>query len=83
MVVLVTIASVVVCGWIAVWLLSDVGAAWLGAVAGLPVAMLPANIGTVILPWHRRGAASSDRAPARVVDSPRRVDDRHRQTASR
>lgn len=36
MVVLVTIASVVVCGWIAVWLLSDVGAAWLGAVAGLP-----------------------------------------------
>jgi hypothetical protein len=26
MVVLVTIASVVVCGWIAVWLLSDVGA---------------------------------------------------------
>jgi hypothetical protein len=25
---------VVVCGWIAVWLLSDVGAAWLGAVAG-------------------------------------------------
>ncbi len=27
MVVLVTIASVVVCGWIAVWLLSDVGAA--------------------------------------------------------
>jgi hypothetical protein len=25
MVVLVTIASVVVCGWIAVWLLSDVG----------------------------------------------------------
>ena len=41
MVALVTIASVVVCGWIAVWLLSDVGAAWLGAVAGLPVAMLP------------------------------------------
>ena len=27
MVVLATIASVVVCGWIAVWLLSDVGAA--------------------------------------------------------
>ena len=53
MVVLVTIASVVVCGWIAVWLLSDVGAAWLGAVAGLPVAMLPASIGTVILWWHR------------------------------
>src|SRR6266581_9246148 len=46
MVVLVTIASVVVCGWIAVWPLSDVGAAWLGAVAGLPVAMLPASIGT-------------------------------------
>jgi len=36
LVVLVTIASVVVCGWIAVWLLSDVGAARLGAVAGLP-----------------------------------------------
>jgi hypothetical protein len=53
MVVLVTIASVVVCGWIAVWLLSDVGAAWLGAVAGLPVAMLPASIRTVILWWHR------------------------------
>jgi hypothetical protein len=35
MVVLVTIAPVVVCGWIAVWLLSDVGAAWLGAVAAL------------------------------------------------
>jgi hypothetical protein len=33
MVVLVTIASVVVCGWIAVWLLSDVGAAWLGGPA--------------------------------------------------
>ncbi len=28
MVALVTIASVVVCGWIAVWLLPDVGAAW-------------------------------------------------------
>jgi hypothetical protein len=39
MVVLVTIAWVVVCGWIAVWLLSDVGATWLGAVAGLLVAM--------------------------------------------
>jgi hypothetical protein len=49
MVALVTISSVVVYGWIAVWLLSDVGAAWLGAVAGLPVAMLPASIGTVIL----------------------------------
>ena len=36
MVVRVTIASVVVNGWIAVWLLSDVGAAWLGAVAGMP-----------------------------------------------
>jgi len=35
---------------IAVCLLSDVGAAWLGAVAGLPVALLPASIGTVILP---------------------------------
>lgn len=70
MVVLVTIASVVVCGWIAVWLLSDVGAAWLGAVAGLPIAMLPASIGTVILRWHPRRAASSDRYPARVVDSP-------------
>ena len=34
---LVTIASIVLCGWIAVWLLSDVGAAWLGALAGLPV----------------------------------------------
>jgi hypothetical protein len=63
MVVLVTIASVVGCGWIAVWLLSDVGAASLGAVAGLPVAMLPASIGTVILRWHRRRAASSDRTP--------------------
>jgi|SRR5215218_1677996 len=41
--------SVVVCGWIAVWLLSDIGGAWLGAVAGLPVAMLPSSIGTVIL----------------------------------
>ena len=47
-VVLVTIASVVVCGWITAWLLSDVGAAWLGAVAGLPVAILAASIGTVI-----------------------------------
>jgi hypothetical protein len=36
MVALVTIGSVVVCGWIAAWL-SGVGAAWLGAVAGLPV----------------------------------------------
>ena len=63
MVVLVTITSVVVCGWIAVWLLSDAGAAWLGAMAGLPVAMLPASIGTVMLPWHRRRAASSDRSP--------------------
>jgi hypothetical protein len=35
MVVLVTIASVLVRGWIAVWLLSAVGAAWLGAVAAL------------------------------------------------
>jgi hypothetical protein len=35
MVALVTIASVVVCGWIAAWLLSDVGAAWLEAVARL------------------------------------------------
>jgi hypothetical protein len=34
MVVLVTIVSVVVCGWIEVWLLSDIGAAWLGAVTG-------------------------------------------------
>jgi len=63
MVVLVTIASVVVCGWIAVWLPSDVGGAWLGAVAGLLVAMLPASIGTAILLWHRRRAASSDRIP--------------------
>jgi uncharacterized membrane protein YfcA len=63
MVALVTIASVVVCGWIAVWLLSHVGAPWLRAVAGLPVAMLPASIGTVILRWHRRRAASSDRTP--------------------
>jgi len=55
MVVLVTIASVVVCGWIEVWLLSDVGAAWLGAVAGLPVPMLPASTGTVILRRHRGG----------------------------
>ena len=35
MVALVTIASVVVGGWIAVWRLSDVGAAWLEAVAHL------------------------------------------------
>jgi hypothetical protein len=42
-------------------LLSDAGAARLGALAGLPVAMLPASIGTVILQWHRRRAASSDR----------------------
>jgi hypothetical protein len=63
MVALVTIASVVVCGLIAVWLLSDAGAAWPGAVAGLPVPMLPASIGTVILRWHRRRAASSDRTP--------------------
>ena len=63
MVVLVTIASVV-CGWIAVSLLSGVGAAWLGAVAGLPVAMLPASIGTVILRWHPRRAASSATAHA-------------------
>ena len=53
-VLLVTIAPAVVCGWFAVWLLSDVGAAWPGAGAGLPVAMLPASIGTVILRWHRR-----------------------------
>ena len=70
MVALVTIASVVVCGWIAAWLLSDVGAAWLGAVAGLPVAMLPVSIGTVILRWHRRRAASKRPHPARVADSP-------------
>ena len=63
MVALVTIAPVVVCGWIAVWLPSDVGAAWPGAVTGLPAAMLPASIGTVILRWHRRHAASSDRTP--------------------
>jgi len=63
MVILVTIASVVFCGWIAVWLLSDDGAAWLGAVAGLPVAMLSASIGTVILRWHRQRAASSDHTP--------------------
>lgn len=68
MVVLVTIASVVVCGWIAVWLLCDVGAAWLGAVAGLPVAMLPASIGTVIVRLHRRRAVSIDRT-RRVADS--------------
>jgi hypothetical protein len=60
---LVTIAPVLVCGSIAVWLLPDAGAAWLGAVAGPPVAMLPASIGTVILRWHRRRAASSDRTP--------------------
>jgi len=77
MVVLVTIASVVVCGWIAVWLLSDVGAAWLGAVAGLPVAMLPASIGTVILRWHRRrrfsalGHPSRNDPPCRAADSVR------------
>ena len=63
MVVLVTIAPVVVCGWIAVRLLSPVGAAWLGALAGLPAATLPASIATVILRWHRRRAASSDRTP--------------------
>ena len=63
MVALVTIAPVVVCGWIAVWLLSDVGAAWLGAVAGLPVAMLPASIGTVILRWHRRRAPQATAHP--------------------
>ena len=70
MVVLVTIASVVVCGWIAVWLLSDVGAAWLGAVAGLPVAMLPSEH------RNRHPAVASTACslkrphPARVVDSP-------------
>jgi hypothetical protein len=48
---------------IAVWLLSDVGAAWLGAVAGLSVGILPASIGIVILRWHRRRASSSDRRP--------------------
>jgi hypothetical protein len=63
MVALVTIASVIICGWIAVSLLPGAGAAWPGAVAGLPVAMLPASIGTVILRWHRRRAASSDRTP--------------------
>jgi hypothetical protein len=63
MVVLVTITSIVVCDWIAVWLLSNLGAAWLGGVAGPPVAMLPASIGTVILRWHRRRAASTDRTP--------------------
>jgi hypothetical protein len=70
MVVLVTIASVVVCGWIAVWLLSDVGAAWLGVVAGLPVAMLPASIGTRH-PAVASTACSFKRPhPARVVGSP-------------
>jgi len=44
------------------WQHSDVEGAWLGSVAGLPVAMLPASIGTVIL-RHRRRAASSDRTP--------------------
>jgi hypothetical protein len=67
MVVLVTIASVVVCGRIAVWLLSDVGAAWLGAVAGLPVAMLPASIGNHH-PVVASTACSLKRPhPARVV----------------
>jgi hypothetical protein len=70
MVVLVTIASFVVCGWIAVWLLSDVGAAWLGAVAGLPVAMLSASIGTVILPAASTACSLKRPHPARVVDSP-------------
>jgi hypothetical protein len=36
MVVLVTIASVVVCGWIAVWLLSDVGTHASGPWQGCP-----------------------------------------------
>jgi hypothetical protein len=60
MVVLVTIESVVVCGWIAVWLLSGVGAAWLGGVTGLPVGMLPASIGTTS-GGCRRSAGSSPR----------------------
>src|SRR5215211_6057328 len=69
MVVLVTIASVVVCGWIAVWLLSDVGAAWLVAVAGLPSrcsqrASEPSSC-------DGSTACSLNRPhPARVVDSP-------------
>jgi len=42
---------------------SDVGGAWLGAVAGLPVAMLPASIGTGILRLHQRCAASNNRTP--------------------
>ena len=63
MVALVTIASVVVRGQIAVWLPSDAGAAWPGAVADLPVAMLPASTRTVIVRWHRRRAASRDRTP--------------------
>jgi hypothetical protein len=56
MVVLATIASVVVCDWIAVWPQSDDGAAWIGAVAALPAAMPPAGIGTVMLRRHRRRA---------------------------
>jgi hypothetical protein len=65
MVVLVTIASVVVCGWIAVWLLSDVWAAWLGAVAGLPVAMLhlrwQRQVGRARFDPGRRSGWRSDR----------------------
>jgi hypothetical protein len=63
MVVLVTIASGRRLGWIAVWLLSDVGAAWLGAVAGLPSRCSQRASEPSSLWWHRRAAASSDRTP--------------------
>jgi len=45
------------------------GAAWLGAVAGLPVAMLPASTGTVILRWHRRRAAGPEAEQGEILAS--------------
>ena len=58
MVVLVTIASVVVCGWIAVWLLSDVGAAWPGPWQPARRDAPSADEGSGLLGWTSVGRAS-------------------------
>jgi hypothetical protein len=60
--------SVVVCGWLAVWLLSDAGTAWLGAVAGLPSRCF--QQASEPHPAVASTACSLKRPrPARVVDS--------------
>ena len=58
MVVLVTITVGRRLRWIAVWLLSDVGVAWLGAVAGLVVAARTEGFGL-----HRAGSGPSKTPP--------------------